>query len=101
MQTEYSDQISELIVDHIREKLGLPKAEVQESVESPRPKKEIKREEGKEGDIELHVSNISHKVTEEDLKGLFEEYGEVLRIKMMKRGSMQKAFIDMETEKIA
>ena len=58
----------------------------------------MKREEGKEGDIELHVSNISFKASEEDLKILFEEYGECLRVKLMKRGSMQKAFIDMDSE---
>lgn len=55
-----------------------------------------------EGDnIELHVSNISLKATESELSKLFEDFGEVLRIKMLKRGTMQKAFIDMSDEKTA
>lgn len=107
LQSDYSDQISEFIVDHIRGKLGLAKPEPEERTDSP-PKKEkepretAKHEEGKQSDnIELHVSNISLKATEDDLRQLFEEYGELLRIKLLKRGTMQKAFIDMENENAA
>jgi len=49
----------------------------------------------------LHVSNISLKVAEDELNSLFREYGEIYRIKLLKRGTMQKAFIDMDTEKAA
>lgn len=60
-----------------------------------------KHEVESEGKYELHVSNISPKATESDLKPLFEQYGEVYRIKLLKRDTMQKAFVDMENEKIA
>lgn len=81
MQTDYSDQISELIVEHIRNKLGFTKPE-KEVKDSP-----AKHEEGKGGEsnIELHVSNISLKTTEDDLRKLFEKYGSIQRIKMLKR----------------
>lgn len=100
MQTEWSDQISELIVDHVRAKLGFSKPEPEEKPE----KKEspAKHEEGKAGDnIELHVSNISLKAGEDDLRKLFEKHGEITRIKILKRQNMQKAFIDMDNEKAA
>jgi len=63
LESNYSDQISEFIVDHVRTKLGLPKVEYTERSESP-PKKDTakppKYEDSKVGDnIELHVSNIS------------------------------------------
>jgi RNA recognition motif-containing protein len=47
------------------------------------------------------VSNIHLDVSENDLKKMFEDYGEVYRIKMLKRGKMQKAFIDMQDTKTA
>lgn len=81
MQTEWSDQISELIVDHVRSKLGFEKPAPEE-----KEKKEGKHEEGKASEgFELHVSNISLKANEDDLKKLFEKYGEILRVKMLKR----------------
>lgn len=33
------------------------------------------------------------------MRKLFEKYGEILRVKMLKRQNMHKAFIDMDTEK--
>lgn len=104
LQPEYSDQISEMIVDHIRSKLGYSKPDPVEREESS--KKEYttkgKPDEGKDSnDIELHVSNISLKANETELKELFEQHGVIKRIKLMKRGTMQKAFIDVETEDIA
>lgn len=85
-----------MIVEHIRSKLGFSKPE-KEARESP-----AKNEEGKAGDnIELHVSNISLKTSEDDLRKLFEKYGEISRIKMLKRQNMHKAFIDMDSEKAA
>jgi len=84
----------------------LPKVEYIERSESP-PKKEFnakppKVEERKDGDnIELHVSNIALKANEDELRELFADYGEIFRIKLLKRGTMQKAFIDMDTEKAA
>lgn len=35
------------------------------------------------------------------MRELFETYGEIFRIKLLKRGTMQKAFIDMDTERAA
>lgn len=54
-----------------------------------------------EGKYELHISNISLKATESDLRKLFETYGEIYRVKLIKRSTMQKAFIDMDNEKSA
>lgn len=102
LKPDYSDQISEMIVDHIRSKLGYAKVETPEREEPPKREKFNKAEEGKDNDnIELHVSNISLKANEQDLRELFEEHGEILRIKLLKRGTMQKAFMDMANDKIA
>jgi RNA recognition motif-containing protein len=93
-----------LIVDHIRGKLGFSKPEPEPVYEKKEYKKERKPEEGKtndENNIELHVSNISLKASEDDLRKLFEDYGEIYRIKLLKRGTMLKAFIDLDTEKNA
>lgn len=97
-------------MDHVRAKLGFSKPEpepVKERVDTPKkyesktPKNEDNKR-GEDGDsIELHVSNISLKATEDDLRKLFEDYGEIMRIKLLKRGTMQKAFLDMDTDKNA
>ena len=95
LTSTYSDQISEFIVDHIRSKLGLEKVEPEQRSTSPakketssKPKKEEDTKGGDGDNIELHVSNIAIKATEDELRGLFEEYGEILRIKMIKRSTM-------------
>lgn len=113
LQSEYSDQISELIVDHLLEKYELKKTETEgKASESKEKEKSVtkKNEEEKnndkqdvesEGKYELHISNISLKATESDLRKLFETYGEIYRVKLIKRSTMQKAFIDMDNEKSA
>lgn len=108
MDPQYEDQISELIIDHIREKLGYKIENEPPLPESTPQKKERtfnKNDENRplrdSDNIELHVSNISLKANENELQKLFEDFGEVLRIKMLKRGTMQKAFIDMQDEKTA
>lgn len=105
LQSDYSDQISEFIVDHVRSKLNLATGDAEQRSGSPAKKEQSKpkAEESKgDGDnIELHVSNIALKASEEDLRGLFEEYGEIYRIKLLKRGTMQKAFLDMDTDRAA
>lgn len=93
LQSDYSDQISEFIVDHVRTKLNLPAAEAEQRSGSPAKKeasKPPKAEESKgDGDnIELHVSNIALKASEDELRGLFEGYGDIYRIKLLKRGTM-------------
>lgn len=122
LDASYDDQISELIIDHIRTKLGY---KIEEFVAEPeyKPREQREPRERKErpafnrnddrgdtrgGDvernsdnIELHVSNISLKASEGELKKIFEDYGEVSRIKMLKRGTMQKAFIDYDNDKSA
>ena len=99
LTSDYSDQISSNIVSHLIEKFNL-KFVVPE-IEPVSPKNTEKQEVESEGKYELHVSNISMKAQESDLRPLFEQYGEVYRIKLLKRDTMQKAFIDMENEKIA
>ena len=64
-------------------------------------KEDAKEEVESEGKYELHISNISLKATESELRTLFEGYGNIYRVKLLKRGTMQKAFIDMENEKSA
>ena len=123
LDASYEDQISELIIDHIRTKLGY---KIEEFVAEPeyKPREQREPRERKErpafnrnddrnnstrgGDvernadnIELHVSNISLKASEDELMKLFEDFGEVSRIKMLKRGTMQKAFIDFTEDKAA
>ena len=41
------------------------------------------------------------KASEDDLRKLFDKFGEISRIKMLKRQNMHKAFIDMDNEKAA
>jgi len=64
-------------------------------------KEDAKEEVEGEGNYELHISNISLKANENELRKLFEEYGNIYRVKLLKRGTMQKAFIDMDNEKAA
>jgi RNA recognition motif-containing protein len=54
-----------------------------------------------EGKYELHISNISLKATESELRKLCESHGETYRVKLLRRGTMQKAFVDMENERVA
>lgn len=79
-------------MDHIREKLGYPKYEAEPEPEKTYKDKSYKKQDenkGQDGDnIELHVSNISLKATEGDIRTLFEEYGEISRVKLIKRGPM-------------
>ena len=115
-----NDQISELIIDFIRTKLGYKIEEfVAEPEYKPREPRERKERpafnrnddrndtrggqdvERNSDNIELHVSNISLKASEGELKKIFEDFGEVLRIKMLKRGTMQKAFIDFADDSSA
>ena len=128
LDASYEDQISELIVDHIRTKLGYtieeyvePEYKTREPREHREPREPRERKErpaynnrnddrnnnrGAEvernaDNIELHVSNISLKASEGELRKLFEDFGSVSRIKMLKRGTMQKAFVDYEDDKAA
>ena len=120
LDASYEDQISELIIDFIRTKLGYKIEEfVAEPEYKPREPRERKERpafnrnddrndtrggqdvERNSDNIELHVSNISLKASEGELKKIFEDFGEVLRIKMLKRGTMQKAFIDFADDSSA
>ena len=108
LTSDYSDQISEFIVDHLLERYELKKQELEKSAEPKAKEANIskKSEDAKddvesEGKYELHISNISLKATENELRKLFEEYGNIYRVKLLKRGTMQKAFSDMENEKSA
>ena len=117
LDASYEDQISELIVDHIRTKLGYtieeyvePEYKTREPREHREPREPRERKErpaynnrnddrnetrGAPADIErnadnieLHVSNISLKASEGEVRKLFEDFGDVTRIKMLKRGTM-------------
>lgn len=76
----------------------LKKQEPEKSVESKSKSKEPsssnkkdddpKEEVESEGKYELHISNISLKATENELRKLFEEYGGIYRVKLLKRGTM-------------
>ena len=108
LTSEYSDQISEHIVDHLLERYELKKNEPEVKSE-PKPKEanSSKKNDDKTDDVdsdnkfELHISNISLKANENELRKLFEEYGPIYRVKLLKRGTMQKAFIDMDNLKAA
>lgn len=109
LTSEYSDQISEFIVAHILERYELVTEPPEEPTDTQNreasPSKKAadadRQEVESEGKYELHVSNISLKATESDLRKLFEGYGDIYRVKLLRRGTMQKAFVDMENERVA
>jgi RNA recognition motif-containing protein len=95
LTSEYSDQISEFIVDHLLDKYELKKQEPEKSSEpktkepsNPKKNDDAKDDVESEGKYELHISNISLKANENELRKLFEEYGSIYRVKLLKRGTM-------------
>jgi len=98
--SEYEEQISQLIVDHIRQYLSLNTIDIVDVVDDNDNDMGGKH---KTYERELYVSSISFETTEEDLRNHFKPYGDLAKVKLIYRNgrSAGKAFVAYTDENMA
>ena len=97
---KFDEEISQLIVKHIREYLALGTTTDIDELVDPEKASETKH---KAYERELFVSSISFGTTEETLRSHFEKFGEVVKVKIVKKNgkSAGKAFVAYTEESAA